>query len=957
MNAQSIYTPHYNTKNGLPSNNCYFIHQDKQGYIWIATDAGVSRFDGSTFNNYTVDDGLPDNQILQIREDSKGRIWFMALNGKISYFLKGKIHNQENDLNLKKFTFNAIIISFAEDKKGNLWFGTNNNYIAVWNGSQLKKIQAENTRELLLNSYVYVDEYQNLRASTNKGNFIFMDGKFIKDDILDFYPNNFKSIIYREGKGLFWLENTQLYRYYKGQKTPILAINPKYIRSKTGYIYVEGQSLWLSGNFGVTNILFNEYQEQYLDNIGVNQTLKDKDGNIWFASNNGLYKLPRTQEQLIIFNAQNGLPNASINCITMDESNRLWLATDKGQLGIWDINTKDFKLIDLPEPFKNNEIKQIIDDKKFDKILFATENNLGAISKNYPKDKNIQILTERNNKQFVIKNFSIDSTSKITLSLTSGVVIINDRNKLEFSTKDYKEQQDYFRDRSYRVFYDRQQNLWFSNIHGLSEISKDKLIKHYESNPLLTKRINDFKQMKDGTIAMATDGYGIILFKNGKITEIINQKSGLLNNIVHKLFVRNNEMWAVCNSGVVRIIFNQDKIDIQPLDELNSAFSNDINDLFVDDDTAYFATDNGLIYYPYQHSQNSQLTPSVLINSIYTRDKALDISLLNYILPAGDQNFIVNFSTIDFSNKNINIRYRLKSNGYWVETKSKKIEISSLEPGEYVLEISAKTQNSGWSKPIKIKIKQKQFFYLTWWFISIWLVLGGVLIYRRALVTSQRKKNKEKEDLLLQNKILMLEQQALQSMMNPHFIFNVMNSIQHYINTNDNSQANKVLTGFAKLIRKNLDINAKGYISLEEEIDYLNLYLRLEKYRFGNKLNYEFQIDERIDLEETTVPSMLIQPFVENAIWHGIMPLENGGNILIKAMENNDVLQIEIIDDGIGIDNAKKHKNTEHQSKGLGLINERINLINKINKKHLKFEIKQNGKSGTIVSISIPHQS
>ncbi|MNQ77360.1 Sensor histidine kinase YpdA [compost metagenome] len=201
----------------------------------------------------------------------------------------------------------------------------------------------------------------------------------------------------------------------------------------------------------------------------------------------------------------------------------------------------------------------------------------------------------------------------------------------------------------------------------------------------------------------------------------------------------------------------------------------------------------------------------------------------------------------------------------------------------------------------------------------------------------------------------MLEQQALQAMMNPHFVFNVMNSIQHYINTQNTASANKVLTGFARLIRKNLEICTKSYISLEEELEYLNLYLKLEKNRFGDKLEYIFTIDENIDQEETFIPSMLLQPYVENAIWHGIMPKETGGQIQINIkLQDAFYLNIEIIDDGVGIDNSLKNKKETHISKGMQLTKERLHLLGQIGAKPIHLSVRQNTTNGTTVSISIP---
>ncbi|RZM06133.1 MAG: hypothetical protein EOO88_53830 [Pedobacter sp.] len=180
-------------------------------------------------------------------------------------------------------------------------------------------------------------------------------------------------------------------------------------------------------------------------------------------------------------------------------------------------------------------------------------------------------------------------------------------------------------------------------------------------------------------------------------------------------------------------------------------------------------------------------------------------------------------------------------------------------------------------------------------------------------------------------------------------------SIQHYINTKDTSSANKVLTGFARLIRKNLEICTKSYISLEEELDYLNLYLGLEKKRFGSRFSYTLDIDPQIDKDETMIPSMLLQPYIENAIWHGIMPKEDGGNVAIKMnLTDPSYLLISIVDDGVGIENSLKTKKDKHVSKGMDLTQERINLLNQVEVIPIQIEIRQRNSSGTEVSIRVP---
>ncbi|WP_461486920.1 sensor histidine kinase, partial [Pedobacter sp.] len=897
--------------------------QDKKGFIWVATDAGVSRFDGAIFENFSVDDGLPDNQILQLREDSKGRIWFMALNGQLSYFLNGKIQNSNTDHKIKDLNFNGVVVSFLEDSKGTLWFGTNNNIIGSWDGVKTTKTISKSPDQKFQNAFLYEDEKHNIRAITSTANFIFKNNDFVPVKA-NISPISYKTIVQQNGNIKF-LNKDGLSTFENDNIKQLLKLNPKLLNSTLGYIHFGEKRVWICNDSGIRGIkLDGSGEKKFLNGIAVNQSIRDNQGNLWFTTKNGIYKLPRTNDQFYTFNSENGLNNQVIKSIVKDKNGRLWLGGNKGTISILNPKTKKIEEIKLPEAAKFSTIKQLVADNNHDKIFFASEYGLGSVSSGYPAKKDFKFLKETNNNIFVVKNFAIDSTAKLTLAMSSGVVIISDRNQLEFSSVKYKEQQDFFKDRSYRVFYDKQQNLWFSNISGLSEFNQGKLHKHYEKNPLLTKRINDMRQLADSSIAMATDGYGILIFKNGKVNYTINSQKGLNSNIINKLFVRDSSLWAISNTGVNKISIDRDKINISAFDNLNGLLSDDLNDLYIDKDTAYFATNNGLVYFAYNHALQNTAAPKVYITAIASGKKLLDLQQNSFAFKPHEQNLIINFSAIDFKNRNITYRYRLKENANWIETKNRRLELFSLEPGEYTLEISAKSQNSEWSEPVKIKLSLAKKIHQRWWFIGLLALAGGYLIYIVSVRITKQQKNKEQEQLLLKNKVLMLEQQALQAMMNPHFVFNVMNSIQHFINTKNNISANKVLTGFARLIRKNLEICTQSYISLEEEINYLNLYLSLEKNRFGEKFKYEINIDEKIDKEETFLPSMLLQPYIENAIWHGIMPKEEGGKVEITIQEaNQETLLISITDDGIGIENSLASKKEGHQSKGMVLTNER----------------------------------
>lgn len=953
--AQTTYLPHYTTKNGLPSNNCFYTLQDQKGYIWIATDAGVSRFDGAVFENFSIEDGLPDNQILQLKEDSKGRIWFLALNGQLSYFYNGKIYNQNNNSQLKQLNFDAIVVSFFEDSKGRIWFGTNKNTIGVWDGKTFIKYNSPNPNYQFINTTIHEDKQGNIWAYSSQAVHLFLKNNFVlvKNSQI---PISYKTIFNGPDKSMYFLDKNGLNHKIGTFNQLILKIDSNLLNNRLGYSYFVNDELWLSNNNGVYVLDLKGKIKQILNHIDVNQVIKDNNQNIWFTTKNGIYRLPDIKERLYIFNETNGLSNNNIRSISKDNKNRLWLGLNNAQINILDLKSKVINKISLPNTEKYNTIKQLTFDKKNERMYFGSDYGLGSLSALYPLNAKINNLKETNNSVFVVKNFSLDSTQHLALAMSSGVVIVKDRkDKFEFTSSNYKEKQDYFKDRSYSVFYDKNQSLWFSNLNGISEFDGKKLNKHYIEEPLLTKRINDIQQLKNGQLAMATDGFGILLVKNGAVVNHITKKEGLNNNIIIKLFVKNDNLWAISRTGVNSISFKQNKIVVNTFDYANNLLSDDLNDLYIDTDTAYFATNNGLLYFAHNQQITQTKSPKVYISSITNNKESLDLSSTDFILNPGQHNIIFNYSAIDFKNNRIIYRYRIKGDVSWTETKNRRVELSALAPGNYAFEVSAKSEDSEWSNAAKVNFTIKKQFWQTWTFNIIILILGAYFLYIITVRITKRQKNKEQEQLLLKNKILMLELQALQAMMNPHFVFNIMNSIQHYINTKNTASANKVLTGFAKLIRKNLEICTKSYINLQEEIEYLNLYLSLEKYRFGDKFNYSINIEDHLDTEEIFIPSMILQPYIENAIWHGIMPNEKGGSVVLHIAKKNEAyLSIKIIDDGIGINNAVSNKKSEHKSKGMDLTRERINLLNKIEVKPVQLSITQNGLSGTTVTILVP---
>jgi sensor histidine kinase YesM len=220
--------------------------------------------------------------------------------------------------------------------------------------------------------------------------------------------------------------------------------------------------------------------------------------------------------------------------------------------------------------------------------------------------------------------------------------------------------------------------------------------------------------------------------------------------------------------------------------------------------------------------------------------------------------------------------------------------------------------------------------------ITAWIAIYFLVQYIRKI----KKTEYEKASLKIQ--ILESEARALRAQMNPHFIFNCLNSIKSLINKNENDKATDYLTTFSRLILTLFHNSGKREVSLFEELETCKLYTQLEKMRFGNKVSFVFDIDGSVDLKEFRIPALVIQPFIENAIWHGLVPKESGGNVLVSAKGNKDIVQCVVDDNGIGRElsgqYAPQHV-ANHQSKGIRLTQSRLELDKILNERDNIIEI------------------
>jgi len=331
--------------------------------------------------------------------------------------------------------------------------------------------------------------------------------------------------------------------------------------------------------------------------------------------------------------------------------------------------------------------------------------------------------------------------------------------------------------------------------------------------------------------------------------------------------------------------------------------------------------------------------------------------------------------TIDYYSQGKNhIRYKLEGEGrqeaWQYAPANYTIRYEELPPGKYTLQIQASNAGNEFTGPIKALLFQiNPAFWNTWWFritaaIFILSVFYLLIRYRTRQRFSLQLERSEKDKQMaeLQQQKIEMEMQALRAQMNPHFIFNSLNSINRFILQNNRAQASEYLTKFSKLVRMILQNSQASLISLESELESLNLYLDLEAVRFEHKFDYKISYPKDLDIEVLKVPPLIIQPYTENAIWHGLMHKEEKGQLDIDVSQEDDYLYLKITDNGIGRKKASELASksaTKHKSMGLRITKDRIAMLEKTNGgespvKIIDLENEDGSAAGTEVIIKMP---
>ncbi|MCX6150586.1 MAG: histidine kinase [Ignavibacteriales bacterium] len=962
---------HYTSADGLASSTVYDIIQDRDGFIWFATINGMSKFDGKRFTTFSTKDGLNSNSIISLVEGKNGVMYIGNYEKGINVLRNSRIENYCNVINGKSFaTSYLLLVPSGKDEQKLYAYRTLGNINVI-----KEKVSSNRSSYSISANPIHIIKLEKLPggeilALTTSGLFNFKDDTLNKLHIKD-------------------LPDTTVHCLTMGD-------DDSYLIGAIGMIYKIKN-----------NKVIKRYKiSLYADNNEVVTILRDRNNNIWFSiMNRGFFLIPNGTDKIIDMGIKMGLQNTLVNNYLEDTEGNIWVSTF-GK-GVFCLNNLYLKSYNENDGMSSNSVYSIAKENS-GKILIGTFNGINILENGrfyYIKSNSGKTLTENinsvnniNNDFYICGTFGGNKTIDISYKeikihllvqasfckTSDGFYLFGQWDNSIIIQKEFP----YRKERSLRlnifgdssninrinkIFEDTQKNVWIGTNLGLCKLNflsnnsgKAGWKKSFfPSNTILNSRINSVFQDNENKIWFTGDkGVANYNLKNDSVTSYTNILGYDLSSSTSLVSDSKNRIWI----GNMKGLYLIDGKSIIHLDRKTGLPSDEVFSLYFDDkkNLLYIGTSNGISILDINLFNN--YVPRSLDVKIISI-KAGDSVYTNYnklVFEPEQHNVYINFRALSFSSPG-SIKYKYSLNGEWGETDYDFLNFISLENGKYELQIMAKSQNSAWGKPFNIIFEVKPRFNETIWYklgiISIFVFISVSIVTLRLKL----KNKKIREELALTERINELEHQALSAMMNPHFIFNSLNSVQYLINCHRNEEANDYIAMMAKLIRKNLDTAGSGFILLSEELYRLKLYLDLEKLRFQESFSYEIITGADMDTASIMIPNMIIQPFAENTIWHGIINSGSKGLVTISfSFEDVDIdsvitrsLIIKVTDNGIGIKEAKKNQKEDHISRGIKIIEERLRLLSTKMElpQPIMFEDLSNGNSnsqGTEVIISLP---
>lgn len=937
----------------LSGKEIYSIYQDKKFNYWIGTNYGIYKYDGYNFKFLTCPEMLSPS-VFNLSEDSKGRIY--------CHNLGGQLFRIENDSCSLYFQIpDEILFShnqFAIDKNDNIYFTADNLYrldkknksfnivIPFEKGVHNCYFFNNKKQELHFIKYQTIQDSDFIvikridKEEPVEKTYMFEKGAEKLGSFTPFEVNE-SMFIFSENTGSFFrLEDDKIIKFKQIATSDkfkvILPSEQLWISNLSDEIYSLDKYISLKNNY-------NDLLRKYAISTGA----KDNEGNILLGTfNSGVIVIPKTQVYDIYTQPKDGI----ITNMTIGPDKTILYATNKGII----IQLKSGKEIARFNTNTKGQIEFLHYMKNSNDILFYQKTSF-----------KINVNTKQNKVAYLasLKNISEVYPNEYLLSSNIGVHYFSDskhnlfpKNNIintEASDKNY-----------FRLFNGRSTSACYDTIFNILYVGASTGLQITDSTGFTTPfKINgkivyaNGFLFKNGLVYVTTNQNGLLIFENGKLVDNWYENDNKTSSVLKHIRSWGDYLLVSSEKGIR--LFEASGKSKRLINKSEGLYSNQINKFEILNDTLWLLHPKGIQTVALNIFRPSNFKPSITIKKILVNDIAIKTD------STGENEFNYFENKITFEVSSHSLRYQ-DGITYWYRLigvdedwqnnthEENKISYKTLPPNKYTFEIES-DYNGNRSKRKSFSFEIHPPFWDTWWFIS--LVIAVIVFSSIFILVYVVRRHLRK--IHYKNEINGLKLTAIQAQMNPHFIFNSLNSIQDLVLKNDAENAYTYISKFALLVRNTLNHSNSDFIPLETEIQSLELYLSLEKMRF--KKNFAYTIINTIE-DQLQLPPLLIQPFVENAIVHGLIHKEGEKKVDITFNFNEELICI-IKDNGIGRKHSKEinaRQNQSHKSFAVKAIKKRLEILEDHyggNFEIVYDDIDSNGETGTKLTIHIPHMT
>ncbi len=927
------YVQSYNTSSGFLSNTVYHIEKDKNGYLWFCTDKGVVKYNGQSFQNYNTENGLTDNEVFKCFEDSYGRMWFFTFNGYHCYYQNDTFYNASNSLMLKQLkTFSYISSMFEDAISKDLYIGYINGPIIRISNNQTSTLQSN------------LKDYETIKNiySTNNGIQVLSNVasyNIVKDSLVHL-KNAKQHVFYFLGKRIVSDKNG--IRMYDDDDDIVWQTEDHDASFSNIYkIYFDGANIYCGTKSGllVYNIKTGK-KHKYFTNSRVTSIESDIHGNIWVSTlNKGVTKLYIANVRDVTC-----LPDLDQYEQIITKAGQVFFRS-KNHVKYLSISDSGVALPDISIPGnKIYELAYINDSLLFYFSPTGTKYKTESYIYNYKR----KIRRELDSVLFS-RVYNINKETFLVFHSAYIAILKYVNDEIEIINK--------------KNIYPAIQSEKFNKETGSLYFFSDNTFFHYDANTHQVQSIDTLYNV---------GGTKEILFRSNKILLLLNNRTlitydaGTLKKIgvldlEEPVFdmekIRDGVYLVNTNHGYCVLDMNKSDSRTIPLEKIFYPFEQkDILSLnCLPNDYILCNAKDGLYYFHQGLINKKRYKPSLLLTHITLNEQAQPVNT-DTLFANNKTNINIQVSPIYFGNDELSYRYRIcegEDTGKWNRTKSSSINFSINSPGFYKIEFQA-TSSYGYlsdTKIIHINITPTFFSSILFYVI---LVIGTLIILLLLFMLYVRsKKRVHKRELAY----MQLQHKAVNSLLNPHFIFNAINNIQNLVNQNSKEAANEYLATLSVMIRQNIENLQYELIPLEKELDLITNYIELQNLRFNNRIDYVIKNNSESSVR---VPPLLVHTFVENSIVHGFDKSIDNFCVKVDVSDaKDDYVDITITDNGVGLNIASERKYVQKDNTSLGIAfnKDRLERLSKFYNVKYSFSIEDlstiNDSSGTRVHIMI----